>query len=98
VRFGQVLKGENASPRIAAQFYKVVVLSVVCADGRLSHLCCLQDSMETQATQGLLWEVGVSLDKGHAQGMWSLLCERLHQYAPFYDCNVCDGLTTIQGV
>ncbi len=107
---GQMLRGENAKPRVAAKFYKAVVQSVL-----------LYGSETWKLTETVLaWLEGFHIHAAYRMARkhkprkglfgnwiypstkdvlkWPSLREGVHQYMPCYDCDVCGEPSNILGV
>ena len=96
-----MLRGENATPRVAAKFSIAVVQSGLLYRSKTWNLMFplphrLKDGTDTQTLQRFVWVVEIPLDKGCARGMRPSLRGGLHRHVPFYDHDVCGRLAPIQ--
>jgi hypothetical protein len=101
-RVGQVLRGENAAPRVAAKFYKAVVQSVLLYGSETWNLTetvlARLEGFHIRAAYRMarvhkpwkgLFGNWIPLNEGRARGVWPSLREGVHQYTPCNNCNVC---------
>jgi hypothetical protein len=111
-RISQVLRRENAAPRVAAKFYKAVVLSVLLYGSKTWNLtetvlawlegfhirAAYRMAQKHKPRTGLFGNWIYPSTKGCARGVWPSLREGVHQYMPCYDCDVCGEPANILGV